>query len=252
MNSFCFLNDLFLQNNYTLPLKETFYFADPSNTDSNVVKVLFIIGSKSAATLWASVCIIWLALIQIHAVCCLSALPALQTCWAWHQTTWSFFIHTDLLPLRRSKWDFSVQGVFFSPIESPLTCRESCVCIHLRILTKNIIYLRFSFHIKVALTKNPPSLLHPPQLPRSPSSAAVMQNVDLKSIDLGLGSCLSTSPPLPGVCRWGLFAGTHSLCSSICCSAMWWMDEGPIGFKVGVLVGLSAPLSVNPLDDLNV
>ncbi len=30
------------------------------------------------------------------------------------------------------------------------------------------------------------------------------------------------------------------------------MDEGPIRFKVPILVALSAPLSVNPLDDLNV
>lgn len=91
------------------------------------------------------------------------------------------------------------------------------------------------------------------QIPWGSSSNAGSQiNRFISFIWKGLGSCLSPSPRLPGVYWWGLFAGAHSLCSSICWSARWWMDERPIRFKVPVLVALSGPLSVNPLDGLNV
>lgn len=57
---------------------------------------------------------------------------------------------------------------------------------------------------------------------------APMQHVDLKSIDLS--PCVASLPLLSlGVCWRGLFAGTHSLCSSICYSVRRWLDEG---FKV--------------------
>lgn len=57
---------------------------------------------------------------------------------------------------------------------------------------------------------------------------APMQHVDLKSIDLS--PCVASLPLLSlGVCWRGLFAGTRSLCSSICYSVRRWLDEG---FKV--------------------
>ena len=86
----------------------------------------------------------------------------------------------------------------------------------------------------------------------SSSNAGSQINRFISFIWKGLGSCLSPSPRLPGVYWWGLFAGVYSLCSSICWSARWWMDERPIRFKVPILVALSGPLSVNPLDGLNV
>lgn len=91
-----------------------------------------------------------------------------------------------------------------------------------------------------------------------------MQHVDLKSIDLSPSftrdlarASLFPSPPLPGgsaavVC---LLAHTLYVVRSVALWTSEWTSEwtsGLSGSKTEMLVGLSAPLSVDSLDKLNV